>query len=51
MKKLKNYLFTILLICVIFGIAYGATWLTGYKYKQCKSVGYSTLYCILDIGK
>jgi len=26
-------------------------WWVRYKYQDCKRVGHSTLYCVLDLGK
>ncbi len=38
----------LLLILVIFGLA---IWWQVYKFGDCKKVGHSTLYCVMDFGK
>jgi hypothetical protein len=38
----------LLLIVGIFGLA---IWWQVYKFHDCKKVGHSTLYCVMDFGK
>ena len=45
MKSLAAYALTIGALIAL------AAWWGVYKFHDCKKVGHSTLYCMLDIGK
>jgi len=39
-------------MAIVFALAvYAAGWLATYKFRDCKKVGHSTFYCIMDMGK
>lgn len=46
-KKLGN---AIIIGLAIIGIIVSVWWLSTYKFKDCKKVGHSTFYCIMDMG-
>lgn len=41
----------ILTFLVIFGVFYGIFKIEQYKFRDCKKVGHTTFYCLLNAGK
>lgn len=51
MREFLDKLGALLLLVVILVIVGGALlWWPIYKYHDCKRVGHSTLYCVMDVG-
>lgn len=48
MTKLAYTAFSVLLIFLLTGLS---IWWSIYKYKDCRRVGHTTTYCVLDMGK
>lgn len=43
---MKENSLVILIVLAVVCILAGGVWWTAYKYKDCKAVGHSTLYCV-----
>lgn len=50
-KKQGDIIGSVILIGVIILAVSLGIWMSVYRYKDCKAVGHSQLYCIMSIGR